>query len=116
MREVFKKLKQLGKMPNQDLDNDNSNIEDKVLEYQNLLNEIEEPIDFHEGEVLLSILPDNMFYDLQNTISSLVESIKLKTPKDIEQYKILIDKCKNKNIKGFLQAGFEGWLNEVNVK
>lgn len=116
MREVFNKLKQLGKMPNQDLDNDSSDIENRVLEYQNLLNEIEEPIDFHEGEILLSILPDDMFYDLQNTISSLVESIELNTPKAIEQYKALIDKCENKNIKSFLQAGFEGALDEVNTK
>ena len=111
MREVFNKLKQLGKMPNQDLDNDSSDMQYKVLEYQTLLDEIEERIGFDEGEILLSILPDEMFYDLQNTIAGLIESIKLNTPTDIEQYKTLLDKCKNKEIKGFLYAGLDNWLD-----
>ena len=104
-------MKQLGKMPNQDLDNDSSDMQYKVLEYQTLLDEIEEPIGFDEGEILLSILPDEMFYDLQNTIAGLIESIKLNTPTDIEQYKTLLDKCKNKEIKGFLYAGLDNWLD-----
>ena len=52
-----------------------------------------------------------MFYDLQNTIAGLIESIKLNTPTDIEQYKTLLDKCKNKEIKGFLYAGLDNWLD-----
>lgn len=116
MREVFNKLKQLGKMPNQDLDNDSSDIQYKVLEYQTLLGEIKEPIEFDEGQILLSILPDEMFYDLQNTIVGLIESIELNTPTDIEQYKTLLDKCENKDIKGFLYAGLDNWLDKTTAQ
>ena len=52
---LIKQLQQLGKMPNEDLDNDGTDIHNLVAQYETLLNEIEEPISFEDAYVLLSI-------------------------------------------------------------
>ena len=52
---LIKQLQQLGKMPNEDLDNDGTDVHNLVAQYETLLNEIEEPISFEDAYVLLSI-------------------------------------------------------------
>lgn len=54
MRNALEKLKLLGKMPNEDLDNDSQDILDLSNKYRKLLMQIEEPISIETGYALLS--------------------------------------------------------------
>ena len=107
MREVFKSLELLGRMPVQDLDNDNFTIHQKCEKYRKLFDQIEPPITFEEGEVLLSILTPGKFYDLQWSVLTLIESIKLSDDVACKKYEQLISSCLNKEIKSNLVAGYE---------
>lgn len=109
---IFEDLKRLGKMPNQDLDNDKEEILKKVREYESLFERIQEPITIEEGNVLLSLLPDDKFYDLQWRILSFIENIELTDMKIQEEYEELISKCSNEEIKSNLIAGYENWKEQ----
>ena len=54
MKNSLEKLKLLGKMPNEDLDNDSQDVLDLSNKYRELLMEIEEPISIEMGYALLS--------------------------------------------------------------
>lgn len=112
MRIVFEKLKRLGKMPNQDLDNDKEDVLKKVREYETLFEKIQEPITIEEGEILLSLLPDDKFYDLQWRIFSFIEDIELTDMKIQKEYEELISMCSNEEIKSNLIAGYENWKEQ----
>ena len=56
MKNSLEKLKLLGKMPNEDLDNDSQDVLDLSNKYRELLMEIEEPISIETGYALLSFL------------------------------------------------------------
>ena len=49
MKNSLEKFKLLGKMPNEDLDNDSQDILDLSNKYRELLMEIEEPISIEDG-------------------------------------------------------------------
>lgn len=108
----IKQLQQLGKMPNEDLDNDGTDTHNLVAQYETLLNEIEEPISFEDAYVLLSILPDTKCYGLEEIIEGKIESIELDNEETIEAYDKLINSCNNKEVKDFLIVGFENWKEE----
>ena len=100
---ILKKLKELGKMPNEDLYNDTQEIINLARKYEELLESIERPISLEDGYFLLSILPTEKFYGNEEVISSLIESI--------EEYKSLVNSCTNPYVKDFLDYGIE-WLEE----
>lgn len=112
MRIVFENLKRLGKMPNQDLDNDKEDVLKKVREYETLFEKIQEPITIEEGKVLLSLLPDDKFYNLQWRILSFIEDIELTDMKIQKEYEELISMCSNEEIKSNLIAGYENWKEQ----
>ena len=99
---ILKKLKELGKMPNEDLYNDTQEIINLARKYEELLESIERPISLEDGYFLLSILPTEKFYGNEEVISSLIESI---------EYKSLVNSCTNQYVKDFLDYGVE-WLEE----
>ena len=109
---ILKKLKEWGKMPNEDLYNDTQEIINLARKYEELLESIERPISLEDGYFLLSILPTEKFYGNEEVISSLIESIEVSEKKvSIEEYKSLVNSCTNPYVKDFLDYGVE-WLEE----
>ena len=64
MRNEILQLKDLGRMPNESI-NDTESIDELVNTYDALLEQIQLPISFDEAMVLVQIFPENAFYDLQ---------------------------------------------------
>ena len=64
MRTEILQLKDLGRMPNESI-NDPDNIVEVIRSYDELLKRIQLPISFDEAEVLVQIFPESSFYDLQ---------------------------------------------------
>lgn len=62
MTSPIKQLQQLGKMPNEDLDNDGTDVHNLVAQYETLLNEIEEPISFED------VMYFSLFYPILNVM------------------------------------------------
>jgi hypothetical protein len=108
MRNSLEKLKLLGKMPNEDLDND-SHLSNK---YRELLMEIEEPISIEMGYALLSFLPSKRFYGLEFEILSKIETIELNNEKQMKSYENLINSCPNEEIRDNLIVGYENWKED----
>ena len=74
MRAAILRLKDLGRMPNESI-NDTDEIVEVIRTYDDLLGQIQLPISFDEAEVLVQIFPESSFYDLQWDLLKLVESI-----------------------------------------
>lgn len=74
MRAEILQLKDLGRMPNESI-NDPDNIVEVIRSYDELLERIQLPISYDEAEVLVQIFPDSSFYDLQWDLLKLVESV-----------------------------------------
>ncbi|MCS3024871.1 hypothetical protein NXW75_15340 [Bacteroides xylanisolvens] len=74
MRTEILQLKDLGRMPNESI-NDPDNIVEVIRSYDELLKRIQLPISFDEAEVLVQIFPESSFYDLQWDLLNLVESV-----------------------------------------
>lgn len=74
MRTEILQLKDLGRMPNESI-NDPDNIVEVIRSYDELLKRIQLPISFDEAEVLVQIFPESSFYDLQWDLLKLVESV-----------------------------------------
>jgi len=108
----IEKLKELGRMPDQDLDNDSPSIQEVVEKYEQLLDEMEEPLSMEEGRFLLSILPSTKFYGLEEYIISKVETIELNDEKSMKEYEELMNSCPNEEVKSFLIAGYENWRKQ----
>ena len=103
MRTEFLKLKKIGRMPNESLD-DNESIDFLIRDYDDLLSSIELPLSYEEGKVLLSLFPDEAFYDLQWDLLKLVESLYGKITND--EYLSLIQECPSKEWKEALLTRF----------
>lgn len=103
MRTEFLKLKKIGRMPNESLD-DNESIDSLIREYDDLLSSIELPLSYEEGKVLVSLFPDEAFYDLQWDLLKLVESLYGKITND--EYLSLIQECPSKEWKEALLTRF----------
>lgn len=74
MRNEILQLKDLGRMPNESI-NDSDSIDELINAYDTLLEQIQLPISFDEAMVLVQIFPENAFYDLQWSLLRLVESV-----------------------------------------
>ena len=103
MRTEFLKLKKIGRMPNESLD-DNESIDFLIRDYDDLLSSIELPLSYEEGKVLVSLFPDEAFYDLQWDLLKLVESLYGKITND--EYLSLIQECPSKEWKEALLTRF----------
>lgn len=109
MRSEFLELQKLGRMPNESIDDDGS-IDSLISSYDKMLEKIELPISYEEGEILINLFPENAFYDLQWTLLKLVES--LVKVVDKEKYKSLINQCQSKEWKDTLYIRFNNWLEK----
>lgn len=103
MRTEFLKLKKIGRMPNESLD-DNESIDSLIRDYDDLLSSIELPLSYEEGKVLVSLFPEEAFYDLQWDLLKLVESLYGKITND--EYLSLIQECPSKEWKEALLTRF----------
>ena len=112
MRNSLEKLKLLGKMPNENLDNDSQDILDLSNKYREVLMEIEEPISIETGHALLSFLPSKRFYGLEFEILSKIETIELNNEEQMKSYENLINSCPNEEIRDNLIVGYENWKED----
>ena len=68
------------------------------------MSSIELPLSYEEGKVLVSLFPDEAFYDLQWDLLKLVESLYGKITND--EYLSLIQECTSKEWKEALLTRF----------
>jgi hypothetical protein len=83
---------------------DNESIDSLIRDYDDLLSSIELPLSYEEGKVLVSLFPDEAFYDLQWDLLKLVESLYGKITND--EYLSLIQECPSKEWKEALLTRF----------
>lgn len=108
MRTEILQLKDLGRMPNESI-NDTESIIDVIKSYDELLEQIQLPISYDEAEVLVQIFPESSFYDLQWSLLKLVESVILIV--DNDKYIQLINTCPSREWKELLNMRFQNYLN-----
>lgn len=105
MQEAVKKLILMGQMPS-----DNEKISDeRIDDYQNLLEEIDEPITIEEAENLVHLFPETSLFKLEWTLLHIVESIET----DDFSYRKIIDRCPSKEWREILSKRCENLLNQM---
>lgn len=109
MRKEVLELQNLGRMPNESI-NDDENIDNIVNSYDSLLEKITLPITYDEGEILIKLFPENAFYDLQWSLLKLVESLEVNGDK----YKNLIEKCPSEEWRSILSSRYNNWAKKIN--
>ena len=109
MRTEVLALKAMGRMPNESL-NDDEQTDKLVEQYDELLSAIERPLTLQEGEVLISLFPDNAFYDLHWDLLQLIEGLYGKV--DNAQYIHLINTCPSTAWKEALQSRYQNAQNK----
>lgn len=109
MRNEILQLKDLGRMPNESI-NDPDNIVEVIRSYDELLERIQLPISFDEAEVLVQIFPESSFYDLQWDLLKLVESV-IRID-DGDKYIQLINTCPSQEWKGVLNIRYKNYKKE----
>ena len=102
MRTEILQLKDLGRMPNESI-NDPDNIVEVIRSY-------ELPISFDEAEVLVQIFPESSFYDLQWDLLKLGESV-IRID-DGDKYIQLINACPSQEWKGVLNIRYKNYKKE----
>ena len=112
MRNEILQLKDLGRMPNESI-NDPDNIVEVIRSYDELLKRIQLPISFDEAMVLVQIFPENAFYDLQWSLLKLVESICVD---DENKYIQLINSCPSQEWRDTLNARYANYKKAQEVK
>ena len=105
MRNEILQLKDLGRMPNESI-NDTESIDA-------LLEQIQLPISFDEAMVLVQIFPENAFYDLQWSLLKLVESVCVD---DENKYIQLINSCPSQEWRDTLNARYVNYKKAQEVK
>ena len=105
MRNEILQLKDLGRMPNESI-NDPDNIVEVIRSYDELLKRIQLPISFDEAMVLVQIFPENAFYDLQWSLLKLVESVCVD---DENKYIQLINSCPSQEWRDTLNARYANY-------
>ena len=111
MRNEILQLKDLGRMPNESI-NDTESIDELVNTYDALLEQIQLPISFDEAMVLVQIFPENAFYDLQWSLLRLVESVCV----DDDRYIQLINSCPSQEWRDTLNARYANNKKAQEVK
>ena len=112
MRTEILQLKDLGRMPNESI-NDPDNIVEVIRSYDELLKRIQLPISFDEAMVLVQIFPENAFYDLQWSLLKLVESVCVD---DENKYIQLINSCPSQEWRDTLNARYANYKKAQEVK
>ncbi|UVO83949.1 hypothetical protein NXX28_09645 [Bacteroides fragilis] len=112
MRNEILQLKNLGRMPNESI-NDTESIDELVNTYDALLEQIQLPISFDEAMVLVQIFPENAFYDLQWSLLKLVESVCVD---DENKYIQLINSCPSQEWRDTLNARYANYKKAQVVK
>ena len=112
MRNEILQLKDLGRMPNESI-NDPDNIVEVIRSYDELLKRIQLPISFDEAMVLVQIFPENAFYDLQWSLLKLVESVCVD---DENKYIQLINSCPSQEWRDTLNARYANNKKAQEVK
>ena len=97
MRNEILQLKDLGRMPNESI-NDSE--------------QIQLPISFDEAMVLVQIFPENAFYDLQWSLLRLVESVCV----DDDRYIQLINSCPSQEWRDTLNVRYANYKKAQEVK
>lgn len=112
MRTAILQLNDLGRMPNESI-NDTDEIIEVIRSYDDLLEQIQLPISFDEAEVLVQIFSDSSFYDLQWDLLKLVESVIRIDNGD--KYIQLINACPSQEWKDVLNIRYKNYkkLQEV---
>ena len=105
MRNEILQLNDLGRMPNESI-NDTESIDELVNTYDALLEQIQLPISFDEAMVLVQIFPENAFYDLQWSLLKLVESVCVD---DENKYIQLINSCPSQEWRDTLNARYANY-------
>ena len=106
MRNEILQLKDLGRMPNESI-NDSDSIDELINAYDTLLEQIQFPISFDEAMVLVQIFPENAFYDLQWSLLRLV---------DDDRYIQLINSCPSQEWRDTLNARYANYKKAQEVK
>ena len=112
MRNEILQLKDLGRMPNESI-NDPDSIDELINAYDTLLEQIQLPISFDEAMVLVQIFPENAFYDLQWSLLKLVESVCVD---DENKYIQLINSCPSQEWRDTLNARYANYKKAQEVK
>ena len=112
MRNEIIQLKDLGRMPNESI-NDTDSIIEVIHSYDDLLEQIQLPISFDEAEVLVQIFPESSFYDLQWSLLKLVESV-IRID-DGDKYIHLINTCPSQEWRDILNARYKNYKKEKEV-
>ena len=105
MRTEILQLKDLGRMPNESI-NDPDSIVEVIRSYDELLERIQLPISFDEAMVLVQIFPEKAFYDLQWSLLKLVESVCVD---DENKYIQLINSCPSQEWRDTLNARYANY-------
>lgn len=112
MRTEILQLKDLGRMPNESI-NDTDEIIEVIRSYDDLLGQIQLPISFDEAEVLVQIFPESSFYDLQWDLLKLVESV---IPiVDGDKFIQLINACPSQEWKDVLNIRYNNYKKSQEV-
>lgn len=113
MRTEILQLKDLGRMPNESV-NDTDEIIKVIRSYDDLLGQIQLPISFDEAEVLVQLFPEHSFYDLHWDLLKLVESIILFEEGD--KYIQLINTCPSKEWKDLLNIRYQNYQKSQEIR
>lgn len=112
MRTEILQLKDLGRMPNESI-NDPDNIVEVIRSYDELLERIQLPISYDEAEVLVQIFPESSFYDLQWDLLKLGESV-IRID-DGDKYIQLINACPSQEWKDVLNIRYKNYKKSQEV-
>lgn len=112
MRNEIIQLKDLGRMPNESI-NDTEDIIEVIRSYDELLEQIQFPISLDEAQALVQIFPESSFYDLQWSLLKLVESVIRIV--DGDTYLHLINSCPSQEWRDVLNTRYKNYKKEQEV-
>lgn len=112
MRTEISQLKDLGRMPNESI-NDTEDIIEVIRSYDELLEQIQFPLSLDEAQALVQIFPESSFYDLQWSLLKLVESVIRIV--DGDTYLHLINSCPSQEWRDVLNARYKNYKKEQEV-
>ena len=113
MRTEISQLKDLGRMPNESI-NDTEDIIEVIRSYDELLEQIQHPISLDEAQVLVQIFPESSFYDLQWSLLKLVESVI--NIVDGDTYLHLINSCPSQEWRDVLIVRYQNFITDQDAQ
>jgi len=113
MRTENSQLKDLGRMPNESI-NDTEDIIEVIRSYDELLEQIQFPISLDEAQALVQIFPESSFYDLQWSLLKLVESVIRIV--DGDTYLHLINSCPSQEWRDVLIVRYQNFITDQDAQ